>query len=481
MNSAVTQSFGDRNTNQVSGVDTPDGYGMVGITVQIVMMYIITRDLLMTSSFLNYYIPLSGTVQARLGVALLIAWIAWSSRGFGPGFGAFRSWGWVILGSFALMFLVEGMLTITAGTNAKRIVVEGVNIVIFLFIVSIAYLFALRGRTPIQALRFLVQPYVYLSVIVSLLGLTAWALVHTGLVDPADWYLPDQFAVGRLSSTELSGYYSSPFYISGILNESSGFLLGFNFNRASSLFEEPSIAAFFVTPAIFLMPLVFITRSSRRKLLLGILAIFAFLLVASSTTNIVLMVILALLILFKLMVTHPRIKQRILATLGIIIVGLLAGLMFLQVGGIATEIRVIGSSYADGLRQSLEIGSWLGPGILQGMATDDPRGVTPRGLLSWIVVLFHILILAGLGIRMILSRNSRWYIGGALLYVAGHSMKSFGHTATSGYYVYMLMILALALACYWGSSRTETKIASQESGIRQPVYLRHTPGTGLPG
>jgi len=142
---------------------------------------------------------------------------------------------------------------------------------------------------------------------------------------------------------------------------------------------------------------------------------------------------------------------------------------------------VVGSSYADGFNQSLETGSWLGPGIIQGLDADDPRGIIPRGLLSWLLCFFHIFILVGLGIRLILSQNSRWYIGGALIYLAGHSLKSFGDTSTSGFYIYILVILTLALACYWGSSRTETKTASQEGGIRQPLYLRHTPGTGLPG
>ena len=90
MNATIPQSRGNDSTKQVTEVGSSGGYGMSGLVVQFLIMYIITRDLLMTSSFLNHYVPISGTIQARGGVAPLIAWIAWSTRGFGPGFGAFR-------------------------------------------------------------------------------------------------------------------------------------------------------------------------------------------------------------------------------------------------------------------------------------------------------------------------------------------------------------------------------------------------------
>lgn len=480
MNATPTQSFGDGTTKRVPGIDTASGYGFAGIVVQVLMMYIISRDLLMSSSFLNHYIPVAGTLQARGAIALLIGWVAWS-RGFGPGFGAFRQWGWIVLGSFALMFLVEGMLTITAGTNSRRIIVVAVNSGIFMFSVSSAYLFAVHGRTTAEALKFLIQPYVYLSLILAVLGLTAWLLVQTGLVDPTDWFVPDQFASGRLASDESTSYYSAPFYLSGILNESSGRFLGLSFHRASGMFEEPALAAFFVTPAIFLMPLVFRHRSGRwKKLGLGILTILAFLIVVNSTTNMFIMLVLGLLILSKVMLTHPQAGARTLAALGLLMLSALTWVTFARLGGIGSEFRSVTSSQVEYLQQSLDYGDLLGPGILEPVPPGDPRGVVQRGILSWLAVLFHVGVLGVLGIRWLLSRSSWWYLGGAMLYLAGHSMKSFGHTATTGYYLYMLVVLALTLACYWQTSRSKGAAASQRGGRQQPVYPRTDPGTVLP-
>jgi len=364
------------------------------------------------------------------------------------------------------MFLIEGLITITGGGNSKRIVVEGINILIFVSSVSVAYLFAIRGKTPAQALKFLLQPYVYLVLIIAVLGLTAWSLVHTGLVDPADWHMPDQFTFGRQSDTASSDYYWSPFYLSGIMSQSSGQLLGFSFHRASGLFEEPALAAFFIAPAIFLMPLVVSNRSSRWKLRLGIATVIAFLLVVNSTTNIFIMTTIGFLILARVILSHPRVKARMQAALTLLVIGPLAWLIIAQLVGTYSEFRLVGASQINAIQQSLDHGKIFGPGILEPIRPGNPRGVVHRGLLSWFVVLFHISVVSIVGIRMLFSRSSKWYLGGAILYIAGHSMKSFGHTATSGYYVYILVVLALTLACYWQIGRPETAPEKQGGGSR---------------
>ena len=480
MSAIVSGPFRDGNARLGSRFGTAAGYGISGIVIQVLMMYIVTRDLLMTSSFLNYYAPILGSIQARMAVALLIGWIALSTRGFGSGFGAFRHWGWFVLGPFGLMVLVEGLVTITAGTDSKPILVVGINLLIFLFTVGSAYLFAIRGRTPTQALAFLIQPYLYLCITVSVLGLAAWLLVHAGGVDPADWYLPDQFAAGRLTNDAQIGYYSSPFYLSGILNQSNGHLLNFTFNRAAGLFEEPSLAAFFVTPAIFLMPLIFRRRSSQWLPQIGILVIFGFLLVVNSITNFLVMPVIASLVLSRITLTNSQFRTRVLAALAVVVLGVIAWVTFSNSGGVGSEFRTAGTTYAANLSRSLEEGTLLGSGIVVPVHTEIVGNTAPRGLLSWAAVLFHLGIIGALGFRMIFSRSTHWYVGGALIYIAGHSMKSFGHTATSGYYLYMLVILALAVACYWGISRSGRQTVSQGREGRGPTYSHDTQVPVLP-
>jgi hypothetical protein len=358
------------------------------------------------------------------------------------------------------------------GTNSKPIVVLGINTAIFLFSVGSAYLFAIRGKTPTQALRFLIRPYLYLSIIVAFLGLTTWLLVHTGGVDPADWYLQDQFAFGRVSDSVQVSYYSTPFYLSGILNQSGGQLLNFNFNRASGLFEEPALAAFFVAPAIFLMPLIFGNRSSRWWLRLGILLIIGFLLVVNSKTNFLVMTFTCSIILSKLMLSHPRVRPRVLATLGLVGLGALVWSTFIQNNGIGSEFLSLGSDYVDQLSRSLSRGTFFGPGVFQPAQLELIGESTPRGLLSWFAVIFHLGLLGALGIYLIFSNSTKWYIGGALIYLAGHSMKSFGHTSTTGYYLYILVVLTLTLACYWSARRPVSATAPQVAGEQRSEHPR---------
>jgi len=468
MNAIVTQSMGNDGSKRVPDTGKAYVYGLAGIVVQVLMMYIIMRDLLMTTPYLNYYVPISGSVQARMAVALLIGWIALSTRGLGPGFGAFRNWGWIILGSFGLMFLVEGMVTITAGTNSKPMVVGGINLAIFLFSVGSAYLFALRGRTPTHALKFLLQPYIYLTIIVAVLGLTAWLLVHAFGVNPADWYLPERFSAGRVSDSPLVAYYSSPFNLSGILNQSNGQLLNFSFNRATGLFEEPAVAAFFVAPAIFLTPLLFEKRSSRWWLRLWILVLVGFLLIVNSKTNFLVMSITGSVMLLRIIFFHPRVRSRFLAAVALVLLSVFAWSIFIGDSGVGSEFRSVRAAYVDDLTSSLQRGTFLGPGVFEPARATNNDEPTPRGLLSWFAVLLHVAILGGLGMRVVLSHRQDWYFAGALIYLAGHSMKSFGHTASTGYYLYMIVVLSLTLACYWSIRRPENTTEPQGTGEQRP-------------
>jgi len=62
MNTTASQSLGDGITRRVSGIFPAGRYGIAGIAVQFLMMYVVTRDLLVTSTFSNYYLPISGTI-----------------------------------------------------------------------------------------------------------------------------------------------------------------------------------------------------------------------------------------------------------------------------------------------------------------------------------------------------------------------------------------------------------------------------------
>ena len=192
------------------------------------------------------------------------------------------------------------------------------------------------------------------------------------------------------------------------------------------------------------------------------------------------MAIIGSLVLSRITLTNSRFGPRVLAALTAVVLSFMVWFTFASSGGVASEFRLVATNYAANLSRSLEEGTLLGPGIVEPARAEKIGKIAPRGLLSWAAVLFHIGIVGALGFRMILSRSTHWYVGGALLYLAGHSMKSFGHTATTGSYLYMLVVLALAMACYLGINRSGRQTVSQGREGRGPTYSHDTQVPVLP-
>ena len=296
-------------------------FGASGILVQVLLIYLVTRDLLVTSIFAHYFVPLLGTVHFRAAVTMLLALVAYSTGGFGPGFSGFGIWGWLVPGSFVILLVVQGVTAITGDGSSKSIVIDMVDFGMIMFAVGVAYLFALRGRRTEDVLRFLLRPYCYLAVFIAAGGLLAWLLVAVGVTSLEDWRLPQDMMKKDVAA--VSGYfYSMPYYLSLILTESAGRFLGLEFPRASGLFQEPHVAAFFVTPALFFMSLVIDPRKNRWLLGAIYLVILAFLFSVHSATNLLLMFVLGMLILGRitLRATSTQVRLGALFVMAVLLV-----------------------------------------------------------------------------------------------------------------------------------------------------------------
>ena len=432
--------------------------GLAGVLVQVLLIYLVTRDRLVTSAFLTHVVPIAGSVQFRAAIALLLAWIAIGTRGLGPNSSAFGPWGWIVLGSFALFVMAEGVVTITAGGLPKGMVIVLIDTSIVLFALAVAYLFAARTMKTPDVLRFLLRPYCYLAIIVAVIGLAAWMLLYFGVVDPLDWRVPR----GVLKKDALSPtgeYYTMPYYTSLILYDTAGAVFfGVDFKRASGLFQEPNQVAFFVTPALFLLPLVIGGRANGWKLWAIYSVLFAFLFVTHSVANLIVLTVVGLIVLGKIAFTHPSAWVRPIALFSLLLLVVVAWVALNTPGTIRSKFEQQGLGYFETVLTKLEESSLLDSGVLAPPKETIRHEDTPRqGLLSLFAFMFHVGVLVVLGLRMLLSRSPHWYLGGALVYMALHLIKGPGQFGASGFHLYMLFVTALALACYWRTPLSEKR------------------------
>ena len=422
------------------------GLGIAGFLVPLFLLFLVTRDQLISSTLLAHVVPIVGGVPFRTAIALLLAWIAIGQRGLGPNFSAFGRWGWIVLGSFGVLLLVEGIVTIASNSAPpKQHIIILINSSIVLFALGVAYLFAARRLQPREVLEFLLRPYCYLTVAIAVLGLAAWMLVFFNLVDPHEWRMPTG-VLKKDASAPRGEYYTAPLYLSLVLYNTAGAVVfGIDFKRASGLFQEPHQAAFFVTPALFLMPLVFKSGKNRWKLYISCLLLSAFLFVTYSVANLVLLTVIGSILLGKVTFTHPSAAVRPLALFSLSVLMVFVWLAVSTPGTIRSKVVFQVPGYIESTLWTLQEAPFVALSDLVGEQSEGGSAT----VMSTLVVMLHLGTLAVVGLWMMLARNAPWYIGAAITYVALHPLKSFWYFGTSGIYLYLLFVIALALACYW--------------------------------
>ena len=439
--------------------------GAAGVVVLVLLFYLVTRDTLVVSGFVVHLIPVTATVYFRTLVALLLGWVAISAGGLAPSLSSLGRWGWWVLGSLGALFVVEGIVGIASGGQTRALIIGLINVSIVLFALVLAYLFAARRMDAEAALRFLIRPYCYIAVFVAVAGLMAWLLVHLAIVDPGDWRDPP----GMIKKIPLPGrerVYAMPYYTSFVLMDSGAEFLGLEFSRATGLFREPNQAALFVTPALFLLPLVLRGRSNRRTLIPVSMLIVAFLIVTHSVMNLAILGPIAAFVFGKMALTGHTARGRQTALVTFLI---LLGTAWLVWNTPTSSIRFkagLGASYVRSAQTTLQEAPILGVGNFV-ESFEVERGLAERqlGVLPWAVLSLHMGILIFLGLRMMLSRSPQWYIGGAMIYIAINLIKGPSAIGTSGMYIYMLFIISLLLASYWKAAPHDGHRRASDMGI----------------
>ena len=426
------------------------------VLVQIIFLYLITRDQLITTFISAHILPITATVQFRVAVLFLLAWMT-----LGTGrIGLWRGVGgvaWLFLATYGVFLLVEGLTVLISGGDAKTLVIVFIDVAIVLLAVGLVFSYASSRFRPKEGLRFLLQPYCYLAIYIAFAGLAAWLLHTLEIIDPEAWHLPD----GVLpKDAEKGGHiYTMPYYLSLVLyDQGGGVFFNLSFRRASGLLQEPNTAAFFVAPMLFLLPLIMDYRERKWNMRIIYLVTAVFLFATHSVTGLVILTILSLLFLGRVILMHPQPTHKLLALVSLGGVAMIAWIVANSFGTINAKLLPGMKLAAIGYVGQDIANAVFGTDLLTGREGDFNTATSlslagdQRGIISIFTQFLHMGTVATLGLAMFLLGRTRWYAAGAVLYVLLHSLKSYGALFTSGMYLYLLLVFAVIVACYRNQS-----------------------------
>lgn len=418
----------------------------IDILIQILFMYIISRDLLVTTHMSVYFFPIIGTLQFRVCTLMILLILVFRNNPFASK--AFRSamvWVCVIVGSLVLFLMVESVLVLFGEGNPHRMIKMFFEMTFILTALLSTYLYATSKFNQEGAIRFILQPYCYLCIYVSITGLLSWILVSFDIVNPASWHIPAEMLPRNMTPDAMGSYYTFPYFL-GLVRRTVGSFLGFDLARACGLFHEPNYAFFFVAPAIFLLPLVFRGPELKAKLIWFRAIMVAFLLVVHAVAGMIALVFTMALMVAKYLTVRKAYGKKFLVFIGLILLGLLSVYSYQYEQGTISK-KLGGFNYmivnSFGLVNS---DSLIEPGIIalkRGDAGEDAIHFKPRSLISSLFQLLHITLVLGLALFMLLFWRGNWYLAGAMIVCVISSFKNSIPLEFSGIYIYQLFVFSL--------------------------------------
>lgn len=437
---------------------------VIGIIIQILMLYIISRNLVVTSTFSTWYFPVTGTVQFRYGILLFLITVL---------LGSGRTWFWsrlrprgaLILASYAFVLVAAETVGLVGGQGAKRSIIIFLDAGLVMATLCATYIYATNRFEREDAIRFMLKPYCYFSIYIAATGLAAGLLVFFKIVDPSDWWLPA--GMMKHDPTANTGHaYTMPYYLGIILYGKGGGVVGaFSFKRICGLFYEPHICAFFVTPTLFLLPLVFKNGTPKWKIRSTYLLLVSFLFFVHSVANIVILtVIFVSVCIRKLLLDRAGTNKLFLVVLA-------AALVFVLWRGMNEPGTMQSKAMPAMKRVVMEHVGIEFADIVFGRDVRVPSRVSfgegiPMSLL--LALLFHRAIMVGFAIKLFFSRRQLWFMGGGALYLVGHSMKAY-MIFLSGLYLYGIFMFAIILRFNRNLGTWESRIDNDAVRVRSTL------------
>lgn len=388
--------------------------------------------------------------------AILLAWVVALTHVTGRNIrfvksGLARVFPVLLVGSFFAFVMVEATLSIFTGIGQLvifRILVLAVGTVMMLLGLL---RWSRKGSRYVDrdAIKILVNPYVYLCLALAVGGLIAWLSLTLGVVQWQDWIVRDDFRVDAVTGRFR---HSMPMFLSFILvGEVPRNLFGVEVFRGSGLSDEPNQAALFVAPALFLISITF-NNASRMLRSAATLVMVLFLITLGSVTNWLALAILGWLWLLKR-------KQFALALVaGMIGAIVLASLAFDAEADYARSLpdsldvataRLLKLKSLPGAFQLSPAGlteDWTGVGVLGALESGHNRGGTL--ILSWVLMVGHMTLFSALALRLYLASSSAAPLGLAGLYMALHMLKDPNGVMAFPFYVFVLFLTAIGFVIH---------------------------------
>jgi len=342
-----------------------------------------------------------------------------------------------VFGSYFLFVLFAMLNSIVAGTGYRKF--GRIFGVFFLLVILLSLTWAYKSRKvgPEKALKYILRPYVYLSLYISITGILIWFLLTFGLIRASNWLFTLTEATKGIRLRE--SLYAFPFMLNlAEVNPGSTFF-GYPLFRMCGFFEEPHQAGLFIMPCLFIIQYLYSDLSKKRQIYSFLIG--SFLVLTFSPT--------VLSILYFCISLYFIRRFGIISIIPLVIGFFIFEKVFYMLQLYApTYVEVRMSSYEKllySLRSvSLDTANFFGSGKLRPGGQVMVNILSSFGLGGFILLYFHYIIVFTLCLFFFFSKRKFSIMGLGPITVILHAHKGFHFD--NPFYFYILYVTAAFLA-----------------------------------
>jgi hypothetical protein len=352
-------------------------------------------------------------------------------------------WVRIVIGSALAVITIEIPLAIGHGSVPSKIVAL---IALWSIGIGIYGLMSLRVKNAgATGVALFLKPYVIMSIVIAAGSVIAWLLANFEIYSLHQAYAT--FGINEdFTGNAGRNQYAMPLKLGLVLvNEGLPPVFGFDIFRASALSPEPSSAALFLAPSIFLIPSVFPSLSFNKRIGLMMIVIAAII----TTFSISALLALAITSLAWVLRSRPRLAI-ILAVL--VVIGVLS--LYLVARSVGDgDVLTAGDARGAGLfvQKASQLPDrvkdilWM-PTSIFGYGALSATGTPSNGLLPLVAIILFFGSLGLFALRASLSSGIVGQSGLALLYFVVLSLKSPSSTLLYPMLVFLMSITLILWA-----------------------------------
>ena len=345
-----------------------------------------------------------------------------------------------VLGGYLIFLIIEMINVIYSGSSVKAIIIMIWNYLIIIFI-SFAVVFS--QSSPDRGFRLLIKPYVHFSLYITTVGVVAYFLVISNMVNLADWlfinnYMKKGFEVER-------GMFSFPYYMSLFFyGEELYTFLNIPIIRSSGLSHEPNVAGLFTAPFLFMIDYYFGERKIIKRYAYVTTSLYIFA-IGSITTYLIIAFIITGYFLKKIIKT-PNLSTILI--MGLILLGLFQYILFDPLSAGRDLFSKVQSSmlffFDVHLYPIIHIENFFGSGMMSRLSPTE----NPRGMIGVVFFYFFILLISLSSYLHFFKKRYFSTFSLLILYIVGHSLKSPKHVYFLLTTTYFIVVFAIWIGFY---------------------------------